>query len=154
MPRLKRLDPLTEAARVLLEQADRLMISLYPPASNHLDPPETLARDNVLFLGAYAGSDLVGCGAVKLMDDDGRYGEIKRVYVIPTARGGGIATRIMRELEAHLLKEQIPYARLETGIHQSEAINFYHKLGYIDRGPYGAYQPDPLSIFMEKVLLR
>ena len=147
---IKRLDPFLEEARELLRQSDEIMIALYPPASNHLEPPEALARDNVLFLGAYTESELVGCGAVKVMNDDGCYGELKRMFVIPTARGNGIATLIMRDLEAHLVKQQVAVARLETGIHQPEAISFYHKLGYKDRGPFGAYRVDPLSIFMEK----
>jgi putative acetyltransferase len=147
---LKPTDPRHSDVKSLLAQSDRLMLSLYPPASNHLDPPETLAGDHVLFLGAYDDSALVGCGAVKLMQDDGCYGEIKRVFVVPAARGAGIATSIMRELEAHLLAHGVSLARLETGIHQPEAINFYHRSGYADRGPFGAYRPDPLSIFMEK----
>ena len=27
-----------------------------------------------------------------------------------------------------------------------------NKLGYQDRGPFGSYAPDPLSVFMEKNL--
>ena len=150
---IKRLDPFLEEARELLRQSDEMMIALYPPASNHLDPPETLASDNVLFLGAYAGQELVGCGAVKLLHDDGCYGELKRMFVIPAARGRGIATLIMRDLEAHLIQQRVPIARLETGIHQPEAINFYHKHGYTDRAPFGSYRPDPLSIFMEKSIV-
>ena len=147
---IKRLDPFLEEARELLRQSDAMMIALYPPASNHLEPPEALAKDNVLFIGSYAEDRLLGCGAVKIMDDDGVYGEVKRVFVVPAARGGGIATLIMRELELHLGRQQVGLARLETGIHQLEAINFYHTLGYTERGPFGAYRPDPLSIFMEK----
>ena len=150
---IKRLDPFLEEARELLRQSDEIMIALYPPASNHLEPPEALARDNVLFLGAYTESELVGCGAVKVMNDDGCYGEVKRVFVIPVARGSGIATLIMRDLEAHLINQRVFIARLETGIHQPEALSFYHKLGYTDRGPFGAYRPDPLSLFMEKSIV-
>ena len=147
---LRQTDPRLPIVKSLLAQSDKLMTSLYPPASNHLDPPETLASDNALFLSAYAGSELVGCGAVKLMDDDGSYGEVKRVFVIPAVRGSGIATLIMRDLEAHLINRQVTVARLETGIRQPEAISFYRKLGYIERGPFGAYREDPLSLFMEK----
>ena len=42
--------------------------------------------------------------------------------------------------------------RLETGTKQPEAIALYRKFGYVERGPFGAYKPDPLSIFMEKRL--
>jgi putative acetyltransferase len=42
--------------------------------------------------------------------------------------------------------------QLETGIKQPEAIALYRKFGYAERGPFGSYQPDPLSLFMEKRL--
>jgi putative acetyltransferase len=41
---------------------------------------------------------------------------------------------------------------VQTGISQPDAIALYRKFGYVERGPFGAYQPDPLSLFMEKRL--
>ena len=43
-------------------------------------------------------------------------------------------------------------ARLETGIHQPEALGLYRRLGYVERGPFGSYALDPLSVFFEKRL--
>jgi putative acetyltransferase len=43
-------------------------------------------------------------------------------------------------------------ARLETGIHQPQAIGLYRAYGFTEIGPFGGYKPDPLSIFMEKRL--
>ena len=44
-------------------------------------------------------------------------------------------------------------ARLETGIHQPEAIGLYRKLGYALRDAFGDYPTDdPNSVFMEKRL--
>ena len=40
--------------------------------------------------------------------------------------------------------------RLETGIHQHEALAFYASCGYQRRSPFGDYPDDPLSVFMEK----
>ena len=40
--------------------------------------------------------------------------------------------------------------RLETGIHQAEALALYRRAGYAERGPFGEYAPDPLSHFFEK----
>ena len=42
---------------------------------------------------------------------------------------------------------------LETGIHQPEALRLYERAGYVRREPFGSYQPDSLSVFMEKRLL-
>ena len=128
------------------------MASLYPAESNHMESPSALALPNVLFLGAYLDGELAGCGAVKLMHDDGSYGEIKRVYVLDTYRGRGLSKQLMQALEAHLIEQQIPLARLETGISQPEALGLYEKLGYQYRAPFGSYLLDPLSVFMEKRL--
>jgi putative acetyltransferase len=41
---------------------------------------------------------------------------------------------------------------LETGISQPEALAFYARAGYVNRGPFGGYPDDPFSMFMEKEL--
>jgi putative acetyltransferase len=146
------LDPRSDDAARLLELSDRLAMALYPPESNHLDSAAVLAEPTVRFVGAYIDGALVGCGAVKLLDDDGRYGEIKRVFVLEEHRGHGVATAIMRDLERHLRSIRVEVARLETGVKQAAALALYRTLGYVERGPFGAYKPDPLSIFMEKRL--
>jgi putative acetyltransferase len=146
------LNPDAPAARALIGRLDAYQEGLYPAASNHLDSIESLQLPNVLFLGAYHGAELVGCGAVKVLEDDGRYGEIKRMFVLEAYRGQGVSKRLMRALEAHLVAAGIATARLETGIRQPEAIALYRGLGYVERGPYGAYTEDPLSLFMEKNL--
>ncbi len=39
--------------------------------------------------------------------------------------------------------------RLETGIHQHEAISLYESVGFQAIPPFGAYKEDPLSRFYE-----
>ena len=91
-------------------------------------------------------------GAVKMLDDDCRYGEIKRLFVIDEHRGKGLSRRIMDHLETHLREMGVHVVRLETGTRQPEALGLYNRLGYARRGPFGAYGHDPLSVFMEKRL--
>lgn len=137
----------------LLAMSDALMQSLYPAGSNHLESSEALAAPNVRVLGIRERGELIACGAVKLLDDDGRYGEVKRVFVHPAHRGRGHARRMMEALEATLRREGVPVARLETGVAQPEALALYRALGYAERAPFGAYAADPLSVFMEKRLI-
>lgn len=149
---LQPLNPLSVAAGELLALSDAYMAALYPAESNHMESPEALARPNVCFVGAWLEDTLVGCGAVKVMDDDGTYGEIKRVFVRDAHRGRGISRALMQHLENHLIQQDVPLARLETGISQPEALGLYRALGYRERPPFGHYRPDPYSIFMEKVI--
>ena len=146
------IDPLLPEAQALLAQSDAYMAALYPAESNHLESAQALRQSHVLFVGAYIDGTLVGCGAVKTMDDDGTYGEIKRVFVLDAHRGKGLSKAIMQTLEAHLAASGVGLARLETGIHQPEALGLYARLGYVEREPFGSYAPDPLSVFMEKPL--
>ena len=144
------LAPTDPRARRLVDELDRLQLSLYPAESNHLDPIETLERDNVTFVAAFVGAEVVGCGAVKRMP--GRYGEIKRMYVDPGARGRGVGRALIEALESSLLADGIAVARLETGVRQPEALALYERCGYVRIPPFGAYREDPLSVFLEKRL--
>jgi putative acetyltransferase len=74
------------------------------------------------------------------------------VFVDPAARGKGVARAIMDALEREAMSLGVTLIQLETGIKQAEAIALYLKSGYTERGPFGSYQPDPLSLFMEKQL--
>ena len=107
---------------------------------------------NVLLIGCRYQGQLVASGAAKLMQDDGCYAEIKRVFVLDEFRGRGLSARLMRFLESELQQRRVDLVRLETGVRQPEALGLYRKLGYRERGPFGAYKPDPLSVFMEKKL--
>ena len=137
----------------LVKELDEYQLSLYPPESNHLDPARELSGPGTYFVAAFEEETVVGIGAVKIMSNDGNYGEIKRVYVSHGGRGKGVSKQIMAELESHAHKQGIDIIRLETGIYQPEALGLYEKLGYQRRGAFGDYPvDDPMSVFMEKVL--
>jgi putative acetyltransferase len=143
-------DPAEVSVRVLIDELDQYMIPLYPAESNHLLDIETLRQPEMRFFSAVVGGDVMGCGGCWLHGD---YAEIKRVYVSPKARGLGLAKKLMQRIEDEARASGKVIARLETGIHQPEAIGLYRALGYVDRGPFGDYPvDDPNSVFMEKVL--
>ena len=144
---IRQVDPKQMEIIDLIRQLDEYQESMYPPESNHLDAIDELSKPGVHFLAAYDDSIICGIGAVKVFND---YGEIKRVYVPESHRGKGIAKEIMRQLENRLIERSVFIARLETGIHQHEAINLYKRLGYSETAPFGDYIDDPLSVFMEK----
>ncbi|MDR7132852.1 putative acetyltransferase [Lysobacter niastensis] len=107
---------------------------------------------NVYFLGAYIDGELVGCGAAKIPEIDGGYGEIKTVFVAQAHRGKGHSRTIMHKLETHLRSIGVGVAKLATGTKQPEAISLYASLGYVRCLPFGDHAADPLTIFMEKSL--
>ena len=101
MPDVQAIAPDDPRAVALIAELDALQRSLYAEDSNHLDSTAELRKPNVHFLGVLEDEVLLGCGAVKLLEDPldkVRYGEIKRMYVSPHARGKGIAKMLMRAL--------------------------------------------------------
>lgn len=152
--RLAPLDPAHPGAQALIAQSEALMNALYPSESNHFEPAEGLRPPHGVFWGAWLGDTLVGCGGVKhhAPADGPAYGEIKRLFVLDSARGRGVAKALMARLEAGLVERDLRLARLETGIRQPEALALYRRLGYVECGPFGGYAPDPLSTFFEKAL--
>jgi putative acetyltransferase len=124
------------------------MIALYPPESNHLLDVAALLGPAVSFLVVRDEREVVGCGA--LLRDPRGWGEVKRMFVRPDRRGRGIGKRVLAELEAIARSARLPLLRLETGIHNPDALALYRGAGFVDCAPFGDYRPDPLSVFMEK----
>jgi putative acetyltransferase len=147
---IESLNPDDAEVKSLIAASDAFYDGLYPAESNHLEAAHDLKQPNVLFVGCRVDGRLAASGAAKLMRDDGCYAEIKRVFVLEEYRGRGLSAKIMRHLESELQQRGVDLFRLETGVLQPEALGLYRKLGYRERGPFGAYAPDPLSVFMEK----
>jgi putative acetyltransferase len=149
---IRRIETQTADLARLIQLSETYMGALYPAESNHFEDVQALLGPKGWMLGVWLDDRLIACGAVKIMDDDGHYGEVKRVFVLDEHRGKGVSKAIMQALEDHLRAKGVMLARLETGIKQPEAIGLYRRLGYRERGPFGGYRADPLSLFMEKPL--
>ncbi len=61
-----------------------------------------------------------------------------------------MGARILAELEKAALGAGYSLLRLETGVHQTEALMMFEKQGYTRVPRFGDYPDDPLSVFMEK----
>jgi putative acetyltransferase len=144
------LDPDAAEVQALLAVSDAYYVNLYPAESNHLESSDDLKKPNVLFVGCRIDGELVASGAAKIMQDDGSYAEIKRVFVVDEHRGKGLSSKVMCFLETELQGRGVSLFRLETGVRQPEALGLYRKLGYLERGSFGSYKTDPHSVFMEK----
>jgi putative acetyltransferase len=138
------------AVRAFFAASETYMAALYPAESNHFVDAAMLARPDVVFLVAQLDREPIGCGAVVKATDGS--GEIKRLWVDPSRRGLKIGTRLLEALEAAACSDGVTVLRLETGIHQPEAISLYRHAGFVEIDPFGDYAPDPLSLFMEKRL--
>lgn len=101
---------------------------------------ERLTPPAGLFLVAVLGEETVGCGGLAFVD--GEPPLVKRVWVAPSARGLGLATRLMAELEGRARARGAAKVRLDTNKALSEAIAMYPRLGYRE---VPAFHDDPYS---------
>jgi putative acetyltransferase len=134
----------------LIEALDVYQRGLYPPESNHFLDVEALAAPGIRFFVARRDGRALGCGALRI--DPAGYGELKRMFVSPEARGLKLGRRLLDRIEEEARRAGLGCLRLETGIHQPEALGLYRTAGYVERDAFGEYSSDPLSVFMEKRL--
>jgi putative acetyltransferase len=133
---------------VLIRALDDFHAGLYPADSNHFLDVETMKGPSVSFLVARLDGVPVGSGA--LLHDPRGFGEIKRMYLTPQSRGQGIGRKILERLIAIADEAGLAPLRLETGNRNLEALSLYRSLGFVERGPFGDYAPDPNSVFLER----
>jgi putative acetyltransferase len=134
----------------LIADLDAYQDSLYPAEARYALDLDALCQPDVLFAVARDPQGVArGCGAVVL---GSAYGELKRMYVQPAARGAGLARQIIDLLEGAARTRGCTQLLLETGPYQPEALAFYARQGYARRGPFGSYAAHPLSVFMGKPL--
>lgn len=140
--------PDTPDAQTLIAELEAYLTPLYPAESRHGFSVEKLLREGVAFFVIRSDKLAAGCGGVKLFGRE--YGEIKRMYVRPQFRGLGFAKLMLNHLARYALEQGVSLLRLETGIHQHEAIGLYERMGFRSIPAFGEYREDPLSRFYEK----
>ena len=139
----------------LIAELDAYLRSVYAPEENHILDLAGLQHPAVTFLAAWDGDTVVGCGAVRTMPaepetDSKPYGEIKRMFVSPARRGERLGARILAALETALHAQGIAQALMETGEELVQAARMYRAAGYVERGAFGGYPDNGVSLFLEK----
>src|SRR4051794_6219275 len=129
-------------------ELDRRSETGFDPDAGISAEPDELTPPAGAFLVAYLHGEAVGCGAVKHKPDTPA--EIKRMWVADSARGRGIARRLLAELEDRARRAGASVAHLETNRHLVEAIAMYRKAGYVE---VPAFNDEPFADhWFEKVL--
>lgn len=147
--RIQHISPFAPEVIGFIEEINKYNLLHYPPEVCHLDPPEVLARENCVMLGAFYENELCGIGAVKLFED---YGEIKRMFVPEKFRGRGISRLILDSLLRIIQEKGLAWARLETGAKFEAAMSLYQRSGFEICEPFGNYEKTPVNVYMQKSL--
>ena len=103
-----------------------------------------------VFLVVREDGRAIACGGICRFDDE--RAELKRMYVVPEARGRGFGRTLLEALEAEARRLGYRGLVLETGDRQEEALGLYRSAGYERIPCYGIYATRTLSLCFEKIL--
>lgn len=128
------------------------MQALSPPESMHAFGIDELQGPHVAFYTAWAGEELLGCGALKMLD--GQHAEIKSMRTVPQYLRRGVASGMLAYLVDEAERRGCFRIYLETGSGEDfqPARALYAKYGFEYCGPFFSYREDPESVFMTKRL--
>jgi DNA-binding MarR family transcriptional regulator/predicted N-acetyltransferase YhbS len=116
----------------------------FDPGKHHGHGVDTsmpgMPAPETLFLVAYSDGNPVGCGA--LVVEDATIGELKRVWVAPSARGRGLARKLLHRLEDLARERGLTFLHLDTNRALTEAQALYRSQGYEE---IAAYNDNPYA---------
>jgi putative acetyltransferase len=145
-----RLDDLTgpEIAQLLQEHLDDMHLHS-PPESVHALDLDSLKKPDVTFWSIWSEDGrLVGCGALKELDET--HGEIKSMRTANVFRGKGAGKLMLRHIVDEAKRRGYSRLSLETGSMAAfePARQLYESHGFKNCGPFADYVLDSNSVFM------
>jgi GNAT superfamily N-acetyltransferase len=145
-------DPATPAALACLRAYYEALDARFPAGFDPGPFPgpglEQMCPPRGVFLLALEDDIALGC--VGLRGDGTATGEVKRLWVEPSARRHGLASRLMAEVERQARRIGMTRLVLDTSRHLPEALTFYQTLGWTEIAPYNA-NPDAHHFFEKPV---
>ena len=109
-----------------------------------------MAPPDGMFVVLYEDGDAVAGGGLRRLSEG--VGEIKRMFVLPSARGRGHGRRVLEALEAAAAEFGYERLRLDTAVSMTTAMALYRSAGYRDIPDYNGNSY--ASFWGEKVLPR
>ena len=118
--------------------------SVHRSGSEDIDPSSVVAT-----VVAYDDNRPVGHACLRRLDGEL---EIKRMYVVPSSRGSGVADELLAAMEDAARDEEARRIIIHTGDRQYAALKFYDRHGYTPIPVYPPYEEVTYSLCFEKVL--
>lgn len=146
---LIKIDDLTgpEVAKLIREHLHSMTLNS-PPESIHALGLEKLRRPEVTFWSAWEGKELLGCGALKELDN--QHGEVKSMRTSSQHLRKGVARRMLQHIIDEAKQRGYQNLSLETGSMAAfePARKLYANFGFRFCEPFADYTEDPNSVFM------
>nr|WP_249422201.1 GNAT family N-acetyltransferase [Marinomonas lutimaris] len=128
------------------------MFAASPPECVFALDFDGLKKPNITFWTVWEDKQLLGCGALKTLDET--HAEIKSMRTTSAARNKGVASTLLRHILEAAKKKGLNKISLETGSQDffAPARKLYAKHDFIECGPFADYKLDPYSVFMTRSL--
>jgi GNAT superfamily N-acetyltransferase len=144
-------------AKMLIDSVQKVYVERYGDEDITPVDPSEFTTPRGYFVVGYLNGHPVACGGWRAHDEaapplQAGDAEIKRMYVVDTARGQGLARQVLAELERSAKAAGRTRLVLETGTIQPEAIALYQSSGYNRMPNFGTYRDHPLSLCFGKTL--
>ncbi|MEH7180609.1 GNAT family N-acetyltransferase [Neobacillus vireti] len=144
-----KIDDLTgNAVKELVREHLQGMHQSSPPESIHALGFEQLRSSEITFWSGWEGTELVGCGALKELDD--HHGEIKSMRTSSAHLRKGVAKQMLKHIIEEAKRRGYLRLSLETGSQGAfePARRLYASFGFLYCEPFSDYSEDPNSVFM------
>lgn len=142
----------SDSARALADALEAELLATYDgePGSGGLPEASIFEPPGGAFLVGRVRGEAVACGGIARYAET--TAEIRRMYVVPEARGRGLSRLMLAALEDEALALGYSFVRLETGKLQAAAVGLYVSAGFGPIPRYGPFVDDPRSVCFEKRL--
>ena len=122
--------------------------SVSPAGSTHVLDIEGLKDPSIKFWSLWENNKLVGCGALKFLEDG--HGELKSIRVAESFKNKGYGIKVIQHIILEAKKLNIKKLSLETGAGKFflPARKLFEKCGFKNCKPFDNYKENPDSCYM------
>tara|TARA_A100001011_G_C14144317_1_gene771155 strand:+ start:106 stop:561 length:456 start_codon:yes stop_codon:yes gene_type:complete len=123
--------------------------SVSPDDSCHVLDIKGLKDSSIKFWSFWDNNQLIGCAALKFLED--KHGEFKSIRVEDNSRGKGVGEKIISHLIEVAKNEGIKRLSIETGAGDffKSARKLFKKFGFKTCRPFADYKEDPNSCYFD-----
>ena len=144
--------PLQDDVRAMVAALNAYLRPLSPPQFQFQMTAEQMSGPDTTVFVVRGGGAAVGMGSLKIHDP--KFGEVKRMFTRPEARGTGLGRIILDAVEGEARAKGLRMLRLETGATPGfeAAWRVYERGGFVRCGAFLDYPDSGFSRFYEKKL--
>ena len=123
-----------------------------PEGSAHVLDIPGLKVSSIKFWSLWYDNQLMGCGALKFLENN--HGEFKSIRVHDNFRGKGFGIKIVNHLIEEAKKLEINRISIETGAGDffAPARKLFDKCGFKPCAPFAHYKDDTNSLYLSKLI--